>query len=218
MRTVSLCSTVALAGTSSPGPRPRGGDPGAVNSRGMKRLIRGLLTTLVLTTTVWIIQAPPAYACTCGRLSFSEMKASSDGMFVGVYKGTDDPGDQLYSARLVTHHFDVERVIKGDISDRVDVVTTADTASCGLPSMRLGTSYGLGLTREGEQWRSGLCMLVADGEGKWAPDPSGMAERRTSEPPFPWEASIVLVLPVLAGLFFLVEAVRRRGREKRPGA
>lgn len=128
-----------------------------------------------------------------------------------MYRGTDDPGDPLYSARPVTHHFDVERVIKGDIGEQVDVVSAAEAPSCGLPPMRVGTQYGLLLTREGEQWHSGLCMIIADGEGKWAPDPSQLAEIRNR--PFPWGGVVGLGL---VGALVLVVAIWRGRRGEKP--
>ena len=53
----------------------------------------------------------------------------------------------------------VEQAYKGDISSRVEVVTAANGAACGLGA-RVGDRLGLLLDRRGGEWRSGLCSQV----------------------------------------------------------
>jgi LPXTG-motif cell wall-anchored protein len=53
----------------------------------------------------------------------------------------------------------VEQAYKGDLSGRVEVVTAADGAACGL-SADEGDRLGLLLERSGGEWRSGLCSQV----------------------------------------------------------
>jgi hypothetical protein len=53
----------------------------------------------------------------------------------------------------------VEQVYKGDISNRVEIVTATGGAACGLDAVQ-GDRLGLLLTREGGEWRSGLCSQV----------------------------------------------------------
>jgi hypothetical protein len=53
----------------------------------------------------------------------------------------------------------VEQAYKGDLSGRVEVVTAADGAACGLSAVE-GDRVGLLLERSGGEWRSGLCSQV----------------------------------------------------------
>ena len=59
--------------------------------------------------------------------------------------------------------FRVEQVYRGDIENRVEVVTNAQGATCGL-EYAVGARAGLLLERHGEVWRSGLCLEVAPAE------------------------------------------------------
>jgi hypothetical protein len=53
----------------------------------------------------------------------------------------------------------VEQAYKGDISNRVEVVTAASGAACGLEAA-VGDRLGLLLERVDGDWRSGLCSQV----------------------------------------------------------
>lgn len=53
----------------------------------------------------------------------------------------------------------VEQVYKGEIENRVEVVTAASGAACGLEAAE-GDRLGLLLERSGGEWRSGLCSQV----------------------------------------------------------
>jgi hypothetical protein len=58
-----------------------------------------------------------------------------------------------------TYVLRVEQVYKGEINNRVEIVTAADGAACGLDA-RAGDRVGLLLDRAGGEWRSGLCSQV----------------------------------------------------------
>jgi LPXTG-motif cell wall-anchored protein len=92
----------------------------------------------------------------------------------------------------------VEQVYKGDISNRVEVVTASNGAACGLEA-GVGERVGLLLAREGGEWRSGLCSQV---------DPADFLELTDVEdnslPAINWGGYVVgfLVLGLAALLLF----------------
>lgn len=106
----------------------------------------------------------PAYGCSCrAGVPIEETLAGSDAAFVGVFTGRDDPrgADPIVSSgRRVVNHFDVERIVKGDIGASVDVEAAASGASCGL-ELPAGARTGLFLRRDAGRWTSSLCSQVA---------------------------------------------------------
>lgn len=99
--------------------------------------------------------------------------------------------------------FRVEQVYKGDINDRVEVVTARDGVSCGLAA-GTGDRVGLLLDRDGDVWRSTLCSQV---------DPSEFLALTDVEdnalPPVNWGGIVVGVLVVLGGGYLLLRRLRR---------
>jgi hypothetical protein len=97
----------------------------------------------------------------------------------------------------------VEQVYKGDISNRVEIVTASNGAACGLEAP-VGERLGLLLTRENGEWRSGLCSQV---------DPAAFLELQdvddNSLPAINW-GGYVVGFAVLGLVAFLL--VRRRRR------
>ena len=129
-----------------------------------KRLIlRSVLAVLLAAGGLLAVGAAPAFACSCrAGVPVEESLAESDGAFVGVFTGRDDPlgqGDIVSSGRRVLNHFQVERPVKGDIGERVDVQAAASGASCGL-ELEVGQRTGLLLRRDAGGWTSGLCSQV----------------------------------------------------------
>ncbi len=121
-----------------------------------------LAAAVVALVALVALGAEPAHACSCRARAPAEILAESDGAFVGVYTGRDDPpagGEVLFSGRRVVNHFRVEQVLKGDIGATVDVVSVASGASCGL-ELEPGDVTGLFLRRDGGAWTSSLCEQV----------------------------------------------------------
>ena len=100
------------------------------------------------------------------------------------------------------YRFRVEQVYRGDVENRAEVVTPAGGAACGL-ELAVGDRVGLLLTRDGDEWTSGLCSQV---------DPSDFLAltnvQDNSLPPFNWGGIVVGVLVLAAGSFFLVRKAR----------
>lgn len=118
------------------------------------------MVVLLMAPAVLVVQAGPALACSCrAGVPLEEALSDSDGAFVGVLTGRDDffvHGDLVSSGRPVFNHFQVERSIKGDIGEQVQVEAAASGASCGL-ELEIGERTGLLLRHGRDGWRSSLC-------------------------------------------------------------
>ena len=97
----------------------------------------------------------------------------------------------------------VEQAYKGDLNERVEVVTPADGAQCGL-SAPVGERLGLLLDRDGAVWRSGLCRQV---------DPAAfLAPAQIDDndlPPINWGGYVIGTLVLALGAFLIVRRYRR---------
>ncbi|HVL05775.1 MAG TPA: hypothetical protein VM388_07295 [Acidimicrobiales bacterium] len=177
-------------------------------------MLRPVLAVLVMTGAITVIGAEPASACSCrADVAVADALAESDGAFVGVFIGRDDPavpGEVVSSGRRVLNHFQVERSVKGDIGERVDVRAAAGGASCGL-ELEAGDRTGLLLRRDGGVWTSSLCSqvepraLLAVAPGT-APGPAGAGTGAGVN----WGFMVFAGLLVLALPVALVAGGRRR--------
>jgi hypothetical protein len=141
--------------------------------------------------------AGDALACTCTPVDLARDLPRADGAFVGtVLERRETEASVLLSFR-------VEQVYRGDISNRVEVETQRDGATCGLEAP-VGERLGLLLERDGSLWRTSLCSQV---------EPAAFLELTDVEdnalPSLNWGGYVVgfLVLAVAALLL-----VRRRRR------
>jgi hypothetical protein len=127
------------------------------------RIVRMVLAVLLAGGGLLLVDAGPALACSCrAGVAVGEALSESDGAFVGVFTGRDDPfaqGDMISSGRDVRNHFLVERSVKGGIGQGVDVTAAASGASCGL-ELEVGQRTGLLLRGGAGGWTSSLCSQV----------------------------------------------------------
>ncbi len=148
------------------------------------RVRRTVVATLVMTATLLLVETPAAMACSCrSDVNVAELLAASDGAFVGIYTGRDDPlavEPVINSGRAVVNHFVVERAVKGEIGPLMEVEAAASGASCGL-ELEVGERTGLLLRRVDDTWRSALCQqtepeaLLAFAPGQAGPATMGSA-------------------------------------------
>jgi hypothetical protein len=140
--------------------------------------------------------AAEAYACSCAPVDLERDLPVADGAVIGTVL------ERAVSGGTATYLFRVEQIYKGDVESRAEVVTPASGASCGL-EVGVGERVGLLLTREGDEWRSGLCSQV---------DPADFLALTEVEdnalPEFNWGGIVVGVLVLAAGSFFLVRKAR----------
>ena len=106
-----------------------------------------------------LVAAPAAVACSC----FPQPDARTalrraDGGFVGVYLGRRPLGTPRVrtGADPFVYVFRVERVLKGKIGRRVEVVSARQADACGLDVTR-GERWGIVLGRRSGRWWSTLC-------------------------------------------------------------
>jgi hypothetical protein len=141
--------------------------------------------------------AADAFACSCIQPNLVRDLPRADGAFVGTVL------ERRVERQTAIYLFRVEQVYKGEIENRVEVVTPADGASCGL-EVAVGQRTGLLLTRAGGEWRSGLCSQV---------EPSAflaLTNVQEDSPPINWGGIVVGVLVLGAGAFFLVRKLRSK--------
>ena len=154
--------------------------------------------TALTAAAVWLLaSAAGALACTCAPVDLERDLPRADGAFAGTVLERRESGGE------VTLLFRVEQIYKGDIVNRVEVVTPRDGAACGLAA-QVGERVGLLLEQDGDRWRAGLCSQV---------EPAAFLELTDVEdrtlPPLNWGGIVVGALVLLAGAFFLVRRVRR---------
>jgi hypothetical protein len=138
--------------------------------------LRRVGLTLILVVGTIVAGAAPAKACSCALGDPREGLEMSDGAFVGtLLSRTGGPHDSTNTLR-----FQVEIAVKGELGSEVDVLTSANGASCGLevaPGERVGLFLGRG--DDGPTWWSSMCSrvdpdeLLAAAQPLPAPDGSG---------------------------------------------
>jgi hypothetical protein len=151
---------------------------------------------IVSIAAVSLALAADAFACSCVRPNLVRDLPRADGAFVGTVL------ERHVEGQNAIYLFRVEQVYKGDIENRIEVVTAANGAACGL-ELGVDQRIGLLLTREGGTWRSSLCSQV---------DASAFLALTNvddnSTPPINWGGIVVGVLVLGAGSFFLVRKLR----------
>ena len=151
--------------------------------------------------------AADSSACTCIAVDLERALPNADGAFVGTLLERREPPPKPIqsSADPITLVFRVENVYKGEIENRIEVVTVRDGASCGVAAA-VGQRVGLLLDREGGTWRGNLCGQV---------DPSDFLALTdvddNSLPDVNWGGYVVGTLVLAGGAFFLIRRLRRAG-------
>jgi hypothetical protein len=147
-----------------------------------------------------LVTAAEAYACSCAPVDLERDLPRADGAIIGSVL------ERSVRGGTATYLFRVEQVYKGDIENRVEIVTPAGGAACGL-DLGVGERVGLLLTRDGGEWRSGLCSQV---------EPAEFLELTNVEdntlPPFNVGGIVVGFLVLAAGLYFLLRKRRSYNR------
>ena len=160
------------------------------------------MRTLAALTLLALAFAADAYACTCAPVELERDLPTADGAVIGSVLQRRVAGD------TATYDLRVEQVYKGDIENRLEVVSSVDGASCGL-ELVVGDRVGLLLTRDGDTWRSSLCQQV---------DPADFLELTNVEdntlPPINWGGIVVGAL-VLGTAVVLLLRKRRSYRRLR---
>lgn len=89
-----------------------------------------------------VLLAPPAYACSCVHQTTGDQARAADQVFVGVVSPEPAPtADATGGAGGAGVHrmlVRVDRVFAGELADRVQVVTAASPAACGIGELPVG--------------------------------------------------------------------------------
>lgn len=129
------------------------------------RLLRVLLAGLVTSASLVVVTAAPSFACSCATFDTEEQVADAAVVVTGTVVSVQPPtgGEVMSSADPVTYVVDVERVLKGEPSDPLEVLSAAHGASCGIEGIGTGDRVVLfaspgagGGAADGALWAS-LC-------------------------------------------------------------
>ncbi|HEY8102916.1 MAG TPA: hypothetical protein VIE18_00250 [Gaiellaceae bacterium] len=151
----------------------------------------------LISVVLLLVGAGDALSCSCAPVDLVRDLPRADGAFVGTVLERNVEG------QTAGYRFRVEQVYKGEIENRIEIITPADGAACGL-ELAVGQRAGLLLTRDGGEWRSGLCSQV---------DPAAFLELTDVDdntlPPINWGGYVVGLLVLGAGAYFLLRRLRR---------
>ena len=100
------------------------------------------MRVVVAVAALSLALAADAFACSCLRVDLIRDLPRADGAFIGTVL------ERRVERQTAIYLFRVEQVYKGDIENRVEVVSAANGAACGL-ELQVDQRMGLLLTREG---------------------------------------------------------------------
>jgi hypothetical protein len=151
---------------------------------------------LAVVALLSLVVAADAYACSCRPVDLERDLPNADAAMIGTVL------ERRTTETTRVYLFRVEQVYKGELDNRIEVVTARDGAACGL-ELAVDQRVGLLLERDGQVWRSGLCGQV---------DPSDFLALTNVEdntlPPINRGGVLVGILVLGLGTFFLVRKAR----------
>ncbi|HWN22093.1 MAG TPA: hypothetical protein VNP93_08975, partial [Gaiellaceae bacterium] len=150
-----------------------------------------------------LVLAGDALACTCAAVPARQRLDSADAAFIGrVLETRAAPARD--GERELVYVFAVDSVVKGELDDRVEVVSTLGGAACGF-ELRRDEATGILLRRDTVRgvWIGGLCGQIAVGE-------LIAAAEETDEPIVNWGGIVVGTAILALGVLLLVRRLRAR--------
>ena len=121
-------------------------------------LVRRLVVLAAVLASTVVMPARPALACSCVPIDAASALGEVPAAFVGTVveiRQADDPRD----FREVVFTFSVDEWIKGDLGGTVEMLSSADGASCGF-EMSPGQQSGVLIRSVGAVLTGGLCDRV----------------------------------------------------------
>jgi hypothetical protein len=141
--------------------------------------VRRCLASLLLAalfSTVGVLVASPAAACSCAEANTAQHFANADAVFTGTLVSrtvTRPDWPMMGSGDPALHVFATDVVFKGEVHEKQGIVSAADSASCGLALSGTGP-FVVFASRDPDlpdgQYRAGAC----GGTGQL--DPAVLAE------------------------------------------
>lgn len=120
-------------------PGPPEHDPG-MRRTGILVLLSALLGAL------GVVGATPALACSCAEATTAQYVAGADAVFTGRLLSREVPEELTTSADPALHVFAVDTVVRGEVTERQEILSPAYGASCGLEVLE-GESVAVFATR-----------------------------------------------------------------------
>jgi hypothetical protein len=102
------------------------------SSMSVRRSALLVLAVTLLSPVIVASVATPAGACSCVQRTDGEALAQSDAVFTGRLVDVRRPPEVHSSLDPATWVFSVDRVYKGAVTKRQEIVTALESASCGL--------------------------------------------------------------------------------------
>ena len=110
---------------------------------------------LLLVAGGLVVAAPgAAHACSCVTADPKQFVAWADAVVWAEVAETQVPPDGAGTAHYL---LDVQRVYKGDVTERARVDSAASGAACGLEGITAGRTYAFFLQGDGSPWTADLC-------------------------------------------------------------
>jgi hypothetical protein len=106
---------------------------------------------MTMTSLVLFSPAPPAHACLCVMGQPAKHARTADAVFTGRVIDTGS------GRGAVVYDVTVDRVWKGDVADRVQVTSGAQSSACGLPDLPVGVPILWFASGEQPHLGAGLC-------------------------------------------------------------
>lgn len=131
--------------------REPGGGPARHTSM---RTLRGLLSVLAAAAGLVVAAPGAAYACSCVDDRAGTAVRSADAV---VWAEVDEVQMPAMGGGTASYLLSVERVYKGEVTERAQVDSEASGASCGLEGIEVDRRYVFFLDGDGPRWYAGLC-------------------------------------------------------------
>ena len=110
---------------------------------------------LLLVAGGLVVAAPgAAHACSCTTADPSQFVAWADAVVWAEVTESQVPADGTGQAHYL---LDVQRVYKGEVTERARVDSDASGAACGLEGITAGRRYAFFLQGDGSPWTANLC-------------------------------------------------------------
>lgn len=133
----------------------------------VRLLLAGVLGALSLV----VVTAAPSFACSCAMASTAQYVDGADAVFTGTVTDKEPPPKRpvMSSMDPVTYTFDVERWLKGEPEDPVEILSAMSGASCGLEGVRAGQRYVV-FASESRRGDRDLWASLCGGTAPWSAD------------------------------------------------
>jgi hypothetical protein len=104
------------------------------------RALRVVVAALIGAVSFVLLTAAPSAACSCASMSTAEHVEESEVIVVGSVD-TREESDVPAVTDTVAYTMTVDRTLKGEADETIEVISHSSGVSCGLEEIRLGEDY-----------------------------------------------------------------------------